>query len=101
MRQYTSQPVDEPTTLKIYAGADGRFTLYEDDGSSLDYLQGKATWTRLIWNDASRSLTIEPGTPAGIKDPIPSAQRTFRVELLPQGTIKSVAYLGRRLIVNF
>jgi hypothetical protein len=29
---------DEPTTLEVYRGADGRFTLYEDDGVSLDYL---------------------------------------------------------------
>ena len=32
VRQYTSQPVTEPTTLKVYTGADGQYTLYADDG---------------------------------------------------------------------
>ncbi len=101
VRQYTSQPVDEPTALRIYAGADGRFTLYEDDGSSLDYLQGRATWTRVTWDDAGRSLTIEPGTPPGIKSAVSPVQRTFRVELLPAGTTKNVIYSGKPMIVTF
>src|SRR5262249_59666044 len=35
VRQYLSQPVNEPTELKIFPGADGNFTLYDDDGESL------------------------------------------------------------------
>ncbi len=65
VRQYTAQQVDEPTTLKIYPGADGEFTLYSDDGTSLDYLTGRATRTRLKWDDATRRLTIEPAPPVG------------------------------------
>jgi alpha-glucosidase (family GH31 glycosyl hydrolase) len=41
VRQYTAQVVNEPTTLKVYTGTDGSFTLYDDDGISQDYLDGK------------------------------------------------------------
>lgn len=34
--QYISQPVAEPTVLQVYPGKDGTFTLYDDDGQSLD-----------------------------------------------------------------
>ena len=101
VRQYTSQPVNEPTTLKVYGGADGSFTLYEDDGTSLDYLQGKATWTRMTWDDAAKRLTIEPGTPAGVKSSGTAAPRTYKVQLLPAGATKDVTYSGRRVAVTF
>ncbi|MBP1595635.1 MAG: glycoside hydrolase family 31 [Acidobacteria bacterium] len=101
VRQYTSQPVDGPTTIRIYGGANGQFTLYEDDGYSLDYLQGKAVWTRMMWDDTARRLTIEPGTPAGVKGGGTAAQRTFQAHLLPAGTIKTVTYSGRRVVVTF
>ena len=52
------QQVDEPTTLRIYRGADGDFTLYEDDGISQDYLRGKGTWTRI------RGTTARSGSPS-------------------------------------
>jgi alpha-glucosidase (family GH31 glycosyl hydrolase) len=100
-RQYTDQAVSEPTTLRVYAGANGSFTLYEDDGISLDYLQGKATWTKLTWEDATKKLTIEPAPPAGSKNAVAGTSRTFKVQLMPAGVTKEVVYNGRRLAVTF
>jgi alpha-glucosidase (family GH31 glycosyl hydrolase) len=93
VRQYTAQEVDGPTTLRIYTGADGEFTLYEDDGESLEYLDGEATWTRISWDDDARQLVIEPGSEPGHE---PEA-RTFRVELLPEGKVQEVEYGGERV----
>jgi alpha-glucosidase/alpha-D-xyloside xylohydrolase len=98
VRQYTSQPVTEPTTLRVYSGANGRFTLYEDDGISQEYLRGRATWTRMTWDDRARQLTIEPGAPAGATS-LP-VSREFRVVDMPAGTAKSVRYDGRRVVVR-
>jgi alpha-D-xyloside xylohydrolase len=50
-------------SVKVYPGADGRFTLFRDDGTSYSYEQGKYSVTRLIWNDAAHRLEHE-GTPA-------------------------------------
>jgi alpha-glucosidase/alpha-D-xyloside xylohydrolase len=98
VRQYTGEAVKDPTTLKIYTGADGQYTLYEDDGISQDYLKGRGSWTRITWNDRTRQLTIEPGAPGGATNVV--AARTFAVQLVPEGTSREVAYAGKRVDVK-
>jgi alpha-glucosidase (family GH31 glycosyl hydrolase) len=93
IRQYTGQKVDKPTTLKIYQGSDGQYTLYNDDGVSLDYLKGSSVETLIKWDDSAKRLTIEPKAK---KNP----KRTFKIELIPAGTTKTVQYTGRRLEVS-
>jgi alpha-glucosidase/alpha-D-xyloside xylohydrolase len=100
VRQYLAQPVTEPTTLKVYSGANGEFTLYEDDGNSQDYLQNKGTWTKLSWDDGAKKLTISPAPPAGVTN-ASTAAREFRVELQPAGTVKTVTYSGRQIEVTY
>lgn len=90
VRQYTSEPVTEPTTLRVYGGADNSFTLYEDDGISLEYIDRRGRWTRFSWNDRAGVLTIEPGAPAGATNLV--SRRAFRVLVLPEGAVREVAY---------
>ena len=99
VRQYTGEAIAAPTTLKIYSGADGDFTLYEDDGISQDYLKGKGTWTHITWNDRSRTLTIVPGAPKGSTNQI--KKRMFKIELIPGSVIKDVHYDGKAARVVF
>jgi alpha-glucosidase/alpha-D-xyloside xylohydrolase len=92
IRQYTAESVTEPTTLRIYPGADGNFTLYEDDGTTLDYLKGKATWIHMTWNDKTRTLTLSPGAPSGsVNQPV---HRTFQVRLMTGESSRTVKYDG-------
>jgi alpha-glucosidase (family GH31 glycosyl hydrolase) len=100
VRQYLAQPVTEPTTLKVYSGSNGEFTMYEDDGISQNYLQNKGTWTKLSWDDAAKKLTISAAPPRGVTN-VSFAPREFRVELLPAGTVKTVTYNGRQLEVTY
>jgi alpha-glucosidase/alpha-D-xyloside xylohydrolase len=98
VRQYMEQPVAEPTTIRIYPGADGQSRWYEDDGRSLEYLDGKFAWTNLKWDDAARRLTIERDTTAG------TFERTARklvIELFPQGSSRMINYDGSRAEVSF
>lgn len=63
IRQFTAQPVTDPTTIKIYPGANGTFTLYDDDGHTLGYQTGNdatTTWIKFHWDDATHRLTIQP-----------------------------------------
>jgi len=99
IRQYTGQPVDEPTTIRVYRSSDGQFTLFEDDGISLDYLKGCATWTSMTWDDSGQVLTIEPGTTEG--ETSLASNRIFKVQLLPEGTTKNVNYTGIRTEIKF
>jgi alpha-D-xyloside xylohydrolase len=43
--------------VRIYPGADGDFLLYQDDGRTYDYEQGKSELTHLHWADASGKFT--------------------------------------------
>lgn len=99
VRQYTGETVSESTTLRIYRGADGDYTLYADDGISQDYLKARGSWTRIRWNDRTKELTIEPGAPKGATNV--NARRTFRVLVLPDGTTREVTYAGKRIQIAF
>ena len=42
----------------VYAGVDGAFTLYEDDGTTMDYQNGKYSRITFNWNDAKGKLKV-------------------------------------------
>jgi alpha-glucosidase/alpha-D-xyloside xylohydrolase len=98
VRQYVDEPVNEPTTLRVYTGADGNFVLYDDDGTSLDYQHGAGTWTAFAWNDARREFEIKPDERTQAK-PVPP--REFKILLLPDGQEKKATFSGQRLVVSF
>lgn len=98
VRQYLEQEVSEPTTVRVFQGADGEFRWYEDDGKSQEYLNGKFAWTNLKWDDAAKQLTIERETGAGMLEP---QARKLVVELLPEGTKKEIDYDGTKGSVQF
>ena len=56
--QYTAEKPADPITLYVYAGADGAFTLYEDDGTSYRYERGASARIPIAWDEATRTLTI-------------------------------------------
>ena len=80
--QYTDEKPADPITLWVYAGADGAFTLYEDDGLTYGYEKGAFARIPIRWNDATRTLTIgkREGTFPGMQK-----QRTFEVVLIAKG----------------
>ena len=43
VKQYTDEASSEPLLLRVYPGADGATTHYEDDGTSFDYRNGAFT----------------------------------------------------------
>ena len=45
-------------TVYVMAGADGSFTLYEDEGTDMGYRDSEATRIPMIWDNASRTLSI-------------------------------------------
>src|SRR5262249_29550765 len=101
-RQYTAQPVTEPTTLRVYPGANGTFTLYDDDGQSLGYRDGsdaKTVWIRFRWDDAARRLTVEPEERM---KKWPGGARACTVEIVGgDAKPKQVKFQGERVAVSF
>jgi alpha-D-xyloside xylohydrolase len=66
----------DPIDLRIYAGADGDFTLYEDEGDSYAYEHGAYSVIPIHWDDKAQRLTIgdRHGSFPGMLE-----YRTFRV----------------------
>jgi alpha-glucosidase/alpha-D-xyloside xylohydrolase len=61
LKQFTTQRVDAPLEVNIYPGADGEFTLYQDDGVSMDHLRGASSVIHFAWSDAQRRLAVRLG----------------------------------------
>jgi alpha-D-xyloside xylohydrolase len=57
--QYSTEKPADPIELRIYPGADGSFTLYEDENDNYDYEKGVYATIAFHWNDARRELTID------------------------------------------
>jgi len=82
--------------LRVFPGADGAFTLYEDDGNTYAYEQGAYTEIPIKWSDKKRTLTIGRRT-GQYPDMITS--RLFTV-ILPDGSSKTVSYSGKAVTVK-
>ena len=77
----TEKPAD-PIELRVYRGADGAFTLYEDQNDTYDYEKGAYATIPIEWNEAAQTLTIGPrqGSFPGMLN-----TRTFRVTFVAEG----------------
>ncbi len=56
--QYANEKPDAPIELRIYPGANGTFTLYEDDGHTYAYEKGAYDTIPLSWDQSTQTLTI-------------------------------------------
>jgi alpha-D-xyloside xylohydrolase len=102
--QYVAEKPSDPITLYIYAGADGQFTLYEDQGTTFAYEKGAFSQIPLQWNDKTSTLLI--GRQTGAFDGM-LRHRTFQVVLVskahPVGfsfkptPLRSVHYTGAEI----
>jgi len=103
--QYATEKKWDNLDLRIYAGADGHFTLYEDENDNYNYQKGKYSEIRFYWDNRKRVLKIENRVGAFngmIK------QRVFNISTFglsankaATGTSKSIAYNGKALEVSF
>jgi alpha-D-xyloside xylohydrolase len=56
--EWSTQKPEDPIELRIYRGADGQFTLYEDENDNYNYEKGKYSTIAFSWNDSTNTLTI-------------------------------------------
>jgi alpha-glucosidase/alpha-D-xyloside xylohydrolase len=96
-REYVDQPSSDPMTLVVYPGADGAFTLYEDDGRSFDYKKGAQMRIAMTWDDAARrlSITLAPGSRM-----LAPVSRPLRVRVAGSKEERSVVFAGKRVEVK-
>jgi alpha-glucosidase (family GH31 glycosyl hydrolase) len=94
VKQYTGEPVDGPLTLTVYPGADGAFTLFEDDGRSFAYRNGDWMGISLRWNDRARRLSVELTPGSRMRAPL---TRTLALGVVGAAATRTVAFSGRPL----
>ena len=88
--QYVGEKAWDNLEIRIYPGADGEFTLYEDEGDNYNYEKGVYSTIKFSWNDRTRTLTI--ATRQG-KYPGMLLDRKFTITL-PDGTQRTIEYNG-------
>ena len=90
--QYVGEKAWDNLELRVYPGADGAFTLYEDEGDNYNYEKGIYSTITFQWNDKTRTLTIHDRKgdyPGMLK------HRQFTVTL-PDGTTQTIDYDGNQ-----
>ena len=95
--QYATEKPWDHLELKVYAGANGNFILYEDEFDNYNYEKGVYTEIPISWNNTSRKLTI--GARKGAYEGM-LKNRKFTVTL-QDGTQKNVDYNGKAISVKF
>ena len=106
--QYATEKKWDNLEIRIYAGADGSFTLYEDENDNYNYEKGLYSTITFNWNDKKKTLTI--GDRQG-RFPGMQVDRKFNILLVSKnkGTVvdeivhydKSVAYNGNKIVAKF
>jgi len=97
VKQYADQEVAEPLTLRVYPRADGKFSLYEDDGITYGYEHGNFTRLECAWNDRSRTLSLN-SRDATQK---PTAHRSLVIEVVGTPGNKTVSFDNHPVEVKF
>lgn len=104
--QYSTEKNWDNLEIRIYPGADGTFTLYEDELDNYNYENGVYSTIIFSWDDATRCLTIsdrEGEFPDMLKN------RKFRIVLVKPGSTtgdapmkggKTVRYSGKKTVVK-
>lgn len=105
--EYATEKPGADIELRIYPGADGRFTYYEDENDNYNYEKGRYATFTITWKDKERQLVISP-TKGGFKGML--RQHTFNVVLVegkhgsgPDASAaidKQVVYTGKAMVVR-
>ncbi len=105
--QYSDERPADNITLYVYAGSNGEFQLYEDEGTNYNYEKGKCATIDITYDDAAKTLTFgkRNGSFNGMLK-----ERNFRIVYVtadkpraldfdPQN-VPVVNYKGNQMVVN-
>jgi len=105
--QYAAEKKWYDLEIRIYEGADGEFTLYEDEGDNYNYEKGLYSEIKFEWNDKEKKLTISDrkGSFPGML-----SERVLRVVCVQKGRgcglefskayDKRIIYEGNKVVTN-
>lgn len=97
VKQYTEEPVDGPLTLWVHPGADGSFSLYEDDGKTFDYRKQEFMRVNIAWKDRQRRLSFRLANGSKMLEP---TKRNIIVRVAGEDVTRAVVFEGRSMEVK-
>jgi hypothetical protein len=86
----------DPFTLKVFAGDDGRFTLYSDAGEGFGYQHGQSSTTDLSYRNLNRLSSLRIGAAQGSYPGAP-VSRDYQLDLIDTTRPQLVLLNGRPL----
>jgi len=98
--QSTADVLQNMTIINVYAGENGEFTLYDDEGDNYNYESGNYTTIKLQWDDEKRIFTI--GSRKGCCEKMVQS-RIFDINIVENGSVKiinSINYNGEEVDVR-
>jgi alpha-D-xyloside xylohydrolase len=105
--QYAGEKPDEALEIRVYEGANGIFTIYEDENDNYNYEKGLYSTIEVSWDDSKKTLTIGarkgsfPGMMAERKFNIVNAAKSGAIGTDTEiGQAKVVSYNGKKLAVK-
>lgn len=95
IENYAEEKPNDPLTVRIYPGTNGRFTMIEDDGVTFSSVPMRLAFT---WNDSTKELAValEPGS--RMRAPL---TRHLEVELTGTDGMKTAEFRGEPLVIRF
>jgi alpha-D-xyloside xylohydrolase len=93
--QYAEEKPWDDLEIRVYPGADGQFTLYEDEHNSYNYEKGVRSEIRFQWNDKTRVLTIDDR-----KGSFPGMLSARKFNVVVGKVRKTVEYKGQAVNVG-
>jgi alpha-glucosidase (family GH31 glycosyl hydrolase) len=97
VKQYTAEAVDGPLTVWVHPGADGTFSLYEDDGKTFNYRKGEFSRLEMAWNDRRRQLTLRLGTNSKL---FAAARKNITVRVAGESTSREIVFERKPIVVQ-
>jgi alpha-D-xyloside xylohydrolase len=105
--QYAAEKPADSIELRIYPGADGIFTLYEDENDNYNYEKGAYSIILFSWNEKTKTLTIGarkgkyPGMIAKRKFTIVFVEKNHGAGLeIEKQSLKEVIYTGHSVRIK-
>ncbi len=91
--QYATENSDAPYEIRIYPGANAKFTIYEDDNETYAYEKGQRSTYDLVLDDAAKTLHIgaRQGSFPGM---IPKRELKIVVVGQAAGSMRTIVYAG-------
>ena len=105
--QYSGEKKWDNLEIRVYPGANGSFTLYEDENDNYNYENGKYSTITFHWNDKIKQLTIADRKGEFVEM---LSSRKFKICIVKPGMntgmnagtpTKTITFTGKKQLVKF